>query len=321
MDSVLKIGTRDSQLAVWQATLVKDELAKHGVASELVYIKSDGDIDLVTPIYAMNVQGVFTKALDAALLSKRIDIAVHSMKDVPTQLAQGTAQAAVLKRASYKDLFVYKDEDVISKLRLDAPFGCDVSTEAGFTIATSSVRRKAQWLHRYPNHAIENLRGNVNTRLRKVDESNWSGAIFAAAGLERIQVRPANSIELTWMLPAPAQGAIMIACREDDEAAKQACDPLNDEATALCAKLERDFLKTLMGGCSTPISALAEIKDGAVTFRGSIFSTDGRQTAIVEKSTQLNNTFIAGNFGIDCANYVLQNGGANIVQQIRNAAH
>jgi len=134
-------------------------------------------------------------------------------------------------------------------------------------------------------------------------------------------VRPANSIELHWMLPAPAQGAIMVACREDDEAAKQACAPLNDDATALCAKLERDFLKTLMGGCSTPISALAEIKDGTLTFKGSIFSTDGRQTAIVEKSMQLNNTFIAGNFGIDCANYILQNGGANIVQQIRNAAH
>jgi len=321
MNDVLKIGTRDSQLAVWQATLVKDELAKHGVTSELVYIKSDGDIDLVTPIYAMNVQGVFTKALDAALLSKRIDIAVHSMKDVPTQLAQGTAQAAVLKRASYKDLFVYKDESVISKLQLDAAFAGELSIEAGFTIATSSVRRKAQWLHRYPNHIIENLRGNVNTRLRKVDESNWDGAIFAAAGLERIHVRPQNSIELSWMLPAPAQGAIMVACREDDEAAKQACAPLNDEATALCAKLERDFLKTLMGGCSTPISALAEIKDDTVTFRGSIFSTDGRQTAMVEKSMQLNNTFNAGNFGIDCASHLLQNGGANIVQQIRNAAH
>src|SRR2546423_414221 len=110
MNRTLKIGTRDSQLAVWQATLVKDELAKHNVKSELVFIKTEGDIDLVTPLYEIGVQGIFTKALDAALLSNRIDIAVHSMKDVPTQLAKGIAQIAVLPRASYKDIFVYKDE-------------------------------------------------------------------------------------------------------------------------------------------------------------------------------------------------------------------
>lgn len=322
MSSVLKIGTRDSQLAVWQATLVQSELAKHGIKSELVYIKSDGDIDLVTPIYAMNVQGVFTKALDAALLSKRIDIAVHSMKDVPTQLAQGIAQAAVLPRASYKDLFVYKNEETVEQLQLDKLFytSSSVACNGQALIATSSIRRKAQWLHRYPNHTIENLRGNVNTRLRKVEESNWDGAIFAAAGLERIHVRPANSIELDWMLPAPAQGAIMVVCREEDAAAKDACSPLNDEATAICAKLERDFLKTLMGGCSTPISALATISNGLLNFKGSIFSVDGKQKAEIEKSVAVNSTN-TGNFGADCANHVLQNGGALIVQSIRNAAY
>jgi hydroxymethylbilane synthase len=324
MSVVLKIGTRDSQLAVWQAALVKDELAKSGVGSELVYIKSDGDIDLVTPIYAMNVQGVFTKALDAALLSGRIDIAVHSMKDVPTQLAQGIAQAAVLKRASYKDIFVYKDEAIISRLCLGKPVFSHPSGpggDGGIVIATSSVRRKAQWLHRYPNHTIENLRGNVNTRLRKVQESNWDGAIFAAAGLERIHVRPANSIELNWMLPAPAQGAIMVACRENDNTALQLCSPLNDEATALCAKLERDFLKTLMGGCSTPISALAEINEDMLSFRGSIFSVDGKHNAAIEKNISRHSNINLANFGIECANWVLQNGGANIVQTIRNAAN
>lgn len=325
MSIVLKIGTRDSQLAVWQATLVKNELAKHGVDSELVYIKSDGDIDLVTPIYAMNVQGVFTKALDAALLSKRIDIAVHSMKDVPTQLAQGIAQAAVLPRASYKDIFVYKDEATVDRLKLNAavinpPLGDRDCGLHACLIATSSVRRKAQWLHRYPGHTIENLRGNVNTRLRKVEESNWDGAIFAAAGLERIHVRPANSIELNWMLPAPAQGAIMVVCRHEDKEIKEACSLLNDNETTICTKLERDFLKTLMGGCSTPISALAEIKDAVLTFKGSIFSTDGKHTAAIEKNIDVNN-FNTGNFGIDCANWVLQNGGANIVQSIRNAAN
>ena len=182
MITPLRIGTRDSQLAVWQATLVKNELYKLGILSELVFIKSEGDIDLATPLYEIGVQGIFTKTLDAALLNHRIDMAVHSMKDVPTQLAQGLAQAAVLPRASYKDIFVYKD---------DPSFLEDEQSPA--TIATSSVRRIAQWLYKYPNHTIENLRGNVNTRLRKVKDNNWHGAIFAAAGLERINLRPPNA--------------------------------------------------------------------------------------------------------------------------------
>ncbi len=324
MDKVLKIGTRDSQLAVWQATLVKDELAKHGISSELEYIKSDGDIDLITPIYAMNVQGVFTKTLDAALLSKRIDIAVHSMKDVPTQLAVGIVQAAVLKRASYKDILVFKDSAVVERWKLSEPsLNPPLGDRGTGTIATSSIRRKAQWLHRYPNHSIENLRGNVNTRLRKVAESNWDGAIFAAAGLERIHLRPEKSIELNWMLPAPAQGAIMIVCREDDDKSKEMCSVLNDKGTALCTKLERDFLKTLLGGCSTPVSALAEIKDNVLSFRGSIFSIDGKEKAAIEKNIILdegNSDFDKINFGVECANSVLQNGGANIAQKIRDAA-
>src|SRR3954465_15104591 len=170
MKRVLRIGTRDSQLAVWQATLVKDELAKHNVESELVYIKSEGDIDLSTPLYAIGVQGIFTKTLDAALLTGRIDIAVHSMKDVPTQMAQGIAQAAVLKRASQVDVLVYKNNP-----------GFLEDEQSAAVIASSSVRRIAQWLNRYPNHKIENLRGNVNTRIQKVRDSNWNGAIFAAA--------------------------------------------------------------------------------------------------------------------------------------------
>src|SRR5919112_5196615 len=208
MAAPLRIGTRESQLAVWQATLVQNLLKDAGISSELIYIKSEGDIDTVTPLYQLGVQGVFTKTLDAALLSKRIDLAVHSMKDVPTLLAQGIQQAAVLKRASYKDIFVYKHE---------ANFLKDPYSTA--TIATSSIRRKAQWLHRYPNHRFENLRGNVNTRLRKVAEQHWAGAIFAAAGLERIALRPQNAVNLEWMLPAPAQGAIMVVCRTDDTAA------------------------------------------------------------------------------------------------------
>src|SRR5689334_15749619 len=155
MRNLIRIGTRESQLAVWQATLVQQLLARNNFQSELVYIKSEGDIDLKTPLYEMGVQGVFTRSLDIALLNDKIDIAVHSMKDVPTALAKGIVQAAILKRASYKDIFVYKNE---------ISFLDDLNSTA--TIATSSIRRKAQWLNRYPNHTIENLRGNVNTRLK-----------------------------------------------------------------------------------------------------------------------------------------------------------
>jgi hydroxymethylbilane synthase len=304
MQKVLRIGTRDSQLAVWQASLVQSLLKEAGVTSELVYIKSEGDIDTVTPLYALGVTGVFTKTLDAALLNNRIDIAVHSMKDVPVQLAKGIQQAAVLKRASHNDIFVYKE-------KID--FLNDFNSEA--TIATGSVRRIAQWLNRYPNHKIESLRGNVNTRLRKVEESSWKGAIFAAAGLERIHLRPGKSIDLDWMLPAPAQGAIMVVCREDDDHAFNACQPFNHESTALCTKIERDFLSGLLGGCSTPISALAEVKDEEIIFKGNVVSPDGMQKEEIERSISLSN---AANFGFTVAKEILLNGGDAIVKRIRN---
>lgn len=282
MKKRVKIGTRESELATWQASHVKELLRKNGVDSELIFIKSEGDINTVTPLYELGVQGIFTKTLDTALLDKRIDIAVHSMKDVPTQPANGIRQAAVLKRASYKDILVFKGEREKIKGRLipDSPLTIH---DSGFTIATSSIRRKAQWLHRYPNHTIESLRGNVNTRLRKLQESDWNGVIFAAAGLERINLRPENSIDLDWMLPAPAQGAITILCRNDDDFSFTASQLLNDEFSFICTKIERDFLRALLGGCSTPISALAIIREDFIIFKGNICSTDGKKKYAIQK--------------------------------------
>jgi hydroxymethylbilane synthase len=177
------------------------------------------------------------------------------------------------------------------------------------------VRRIAQWLNRYPNHKIENLRGNVNTRLRKVEENDWNGAVFAAAGLERIHLRPEKSIDLDWMLPAPAQGAIMVVCREDDDFAFQSCQSFNDDATALCAKIERDFLSGLLGGCSTPISALAKIKGEEIIFKGNIVSPDGKDKVEIEKTIALAS---ASNLGFTAAKEILLKGGDPIVQRIRN---
>lgn len=299
MNKVIRIGTRESQLAVWQANVVRDLLAKNGYDSELLYIKSEGDVDLKTPLYEIGVQGIFTKALDIALLNNQIDIAVHSMKDVPTMMAKGIVQAAVLQRASYGDILVPGPGFVVERDGMPC------------AIATSSIRRKAQWLHRYPNDTIENLRGNVNTRLQKVADSNWHGAIFAAAGLERLGLRPSNAVDLHWMLPAPAQGAIAVVSREDDTFCRDACALFNDVETALCAGIERDFLRALMGGCSTPISGLAEVIGDNVVFRGNVLSTDGASKIDVEKTMPVG---LAAALGKMAGDEMLANGAKDLLQ-------
>lgn len=301
--SPIRIGTRESNLAIWQATQVKELLEREGIAAVLVPIKSEGDIDLKTPLYEMGVQGVFTRSLDIALLNYKIDIAVHSMKDVPTQLPEGLGQAAALKRGPVNDLLVYKN---------DTEFLGHSDSIA--RVATSSIRRIAQWLNKYPKHEMQNLRGNVNTRLRKLTEEPWDAAIFAQAGLERVRLRPEKSIELDWMLPAPAQGAIMVVARNEDIRTLESCKPLNDPDTALCTKIERDFLRTLLGGCSTPISALAEVEDGDLYFRGQLLSLDGRQKVEIEKILPLDR---ADGLGRSAAEEVLGNGGQAIADSIR----
>src|SRR5687768_14996039 len=298
MSTPLRIGTRDSRLAIWQATEVQKLLLANGHHSELVYIKSEGDLDLTTPLYEIGVQGIFTRNLDAALLSKRIDMAVHSMKDVPTQLPQGIVQAAVLKRGPVKDLLVMKH-------------GTEFLNDENYVahIATSSIRRRAQWLHRYPKHVIHNLRGNMQTRLEKLYKESWDAAIFAQAGLERIELRPENSIELDWMLPAPAQGAIMIAARENERAVLDACKTINDRETALCTYIERSFLRGLLGGCSTPVSAYAYIFENKVHFKGNIFSPDGTRKVEIEKAESV---IGCDDLGKICADEVLATGGKEI---------
>lgn len=311
MNEVIRIGTRDSKLALWQAETVQALLKEKNIDSELIPVKSEGDIDLVTPLYAMGVEGVFTKTLDAYLLSNRIDIAVHSMKDVPTQLAQGIVQGAVLKRANHKDLFVYKNEAVYEKYFLS---NTDEQRILKGIVATGSVRRKAQLLHKFPHLTVENLRGNVQTRMKKLHDNNWDAAIFATAGLERIDERPQTSVEIDWMLPAPAQGAIMIVCREDNKETFEKIHSLNDEQTALCTKIERDFLKTLMGGCSTPISALAEIIDNKIIFKGNILSPDGKEKMEIEKEVIASN---ADGLGVSAAKELLEKGADRIVKAIK----
>ncbi len=310
---MIRIGTRDSKLAVWQAMQVQQQLDALGFQSELVYIKSEGDIDLKTPIYAMGVQGVFTRSLDIALLNDRIDIAVHSMKDVPVQLPEGLIQCAVLLRGAVNDLLVFKNEE--KSVSFQYRKNNTLNNLSPFSIATSSIRRRAQWLHRFPNDTLQGIRGNVITRLQKLQAEALDAVIFAQAGLERINARPEQSEILEWMLPAPAQGAIMVVCRRDDDPVYNACALLNDPDTDLCTKIERDFLKALLGGCSTPISALATVKNDHVHFKGNIFSLNGKEKAEIEKAVLIKD---ANDLGMIAATDLLQNGGQAIADAIRN---
>lgn len=303
MPTPIRIGTRDSRLAIWQATEVQKRLLEHGHHSELVYIKSEGDLDLTTPLYEMGVQGIFTRSLDIALLNNKIDVAVHSMKDVPTQLPEGIVQAAVLKRGEVNDLLVFKGD----RSFLDNP-------NSIAHVATSSVRRRAQWLHKYPNHVMHNLRGNMQTRLQKLSTEQWDAAIFAQAGLERIELRPDDSIIIDWMLPAPAQGAVMVVAREDDDRVLHACKKFNDRDTALCTYIERSFLRGVLGGCSTPVSALAVIKDHIVHFKANMFSPDGRHKVEIEKHRSIPES---DQLGKESAREALERGGNEINVLIR----
>ena len=268
--NTIRIGTRDSELALWQAKTVQNQLKTLGYPTEIVSTKSQGDIELSKPLYEMGVTGIFTKALDIALLNGEIDIAVHSMKDVPTALPEGIVVGAVLKRGNPHDVLVYKGD--LSFLEAEIA-----------TIATSSLRRKAQWLHRYPHHKIENLRGNVNTRLQKLTDNPWNGAIFAAAGLERINKLPEKHLVLDWMLPAPAQGAIVVVVREDNVALQKKLLPLHDDYTYIATQLERDFLRALEGGCTAPIGAFAEFKDEKLYFKGGLWSEDGKESSVIDE--------------------------------------
>ena len=300
MEKIIRIGTRDSQLALWQATTVQQQLQKLGYKTELVPVKSTGDVVLDKPLYELGITGIFTKTLDVAMLNGTVDIAVHSMKDVPTALPIGIRQTAVLERANSMDILVHKGLEFL---------------EGKGTIATGSLRRKAQWLHKYPDHNVVDLRGNVNLRLQKLDNNDWGGAIFAKAGLERIDVLPENHIDLSWMVPAPAQGAVVVHTMINDEFTTEAVAKLNDSSTEICTAVEREFLRMLEGGCTAPIGALATIENDLMSFEGVLFSLDGEQK--IEVNLNDISVFDVAGLGKQCAQEILSNGGKELMQQIK----
>ncbi|MBA4133962.1 MAG: hydroxymethylbilane synthase [Flavobacterium sp.] len=302
MAKTIRIGTRDSELALWQAHTVQKKLNDLGYSTEIIAVKSQGDIILDKPLYELGITGIFTKTLDIAMINGQVDIAVHSMKDVPTALPTGIVQAAVLERANVLDILVHKGNT-------------DFLNEKA-TIATGSLRRQAQWLNKYPNHTVVDLRGNVNTRMQKLQDNDWSGAVFAAAGLERINLKPDTFINLDWMIPAPAQGAMVVVAMGNDDFTVDAISQLNDIETEICTYIERQFLRTLEGGCTAPIGALAQYNqhDDTIEFHGCLLSLDGQQKFEIIKSVDISEW---KKLGFYTAKEILDNGGSELMEAIK----
>jgi len=299
---MIRIGTRKSKLALWQAYKVQEELKKLGQHSELVLIESEGDKVLDTPLPLMGGKGVFTKALDDALVAGEIDIAVHSHKDIPTDLPPGISLCSVMERANpYDVLVVRKDLDFLEE-----------KNYAGL-IATSSNRRKSQWLDRYQNHSTCDIRGNVQTRIKKLRASNWDGAIFAAAGLQRLELDHEIALVLDWMIPAPAQGAVAVVCRENDKETAAICKGFHHTETALCTRIERSFLNKLNGGCSAPIGAYAKIEAGVVKLQAIVMDPNAEIKIEVSLEKEL---ALAEGLGIEAAEYALAKGAKDIIDKL-----
>ncbi|MDA9067237.1 hydroxymethylbilane synthase [Flavobacteriaceae bacterium] len=297
MDNI-KIGTRASKLAVWQAEQVQTLLQTINISSSIIKIKSSGDKDLSKPVYELGITGVFTKEIDLALLNNEIDIAVHSLKDVPTKLPLGVMQGAVLQRGSELDIII-PNKALKSKEN---------------TIATGSLRRKAQWLNKFKTDNIVEIRGNVQTRIKKLNENNWNGTIMAKAGLERLDILPKDYQDLNWMVPAPAQGAISVQNLTINSSITEVLKQINHVETELCTNIERSFLNKLEGGCTAPIGAHAKIVHSSIVFRGILLSVDGKDKIEINEVHKLDKT---EDLGEKLAKKIISLGGDRILNSLK----
>jgi hydroxymethylbilane synthase len=303
----LLIGTRGSPLALWQAGHVRDRLmAAHGLSeagAELSVITTTGDRIKDKPLREFGGKGLFTKEIDEALLSGAVDLAVHSMKDLPTELPEGIVVAAVLPRSDVRDAFISYKAPSLAEL------------PPGSVVGTSSLRRAAQLRRMRPDLRVADLRGNVETRLRKIKEGAAEATLLALAGLDRLGLAAqATSILSTEeMLPAVAQGAIGIAARRDDERTRALLAPLNDVRSATSVTCERAFLARLDGSCKTPIAGLAEIADGVLRFRGLILAPDGSESFGIELTGEAEHARALGN---DAGGELLGRAGPNFLAKL-----
>ena len=301
----IRIATRKSPLAMWQAEFVKAELeqAHPGLVVELLPMVTKGDIILDTPLAKVGGKGLFVKELEVAMLEGRADIAVHSMKDVPVEFPEGLGLVTICKREDPRDAFVSNNYDSIDDL------------PQGAIVGTSSLRRQCQLRSQRPDLIVNDLRGNVNTRLRKLDEGQYDAIILATAGLKRLKMNDRIRCEIApeTSLPAVGQGAVGIECRLDDQRVRQLLAPLNHQPTATRVLCERAMNNRLQGGCQVPIGSYAELQDDTIWLRALVGEPDGSIIVRAEISGPIEN---AEQLGLTLADELLANGAKEILDRL-----
>lgn len=298
----IKIGTRNSPLAMWQAREVARNLQNLNYTTDIIPVLATGDKNLTQPLYTLGITGIFTKDLDIALLNNEIDIAVHSLKDIPTDLPENIEIIAVLERDYPQDVLVRKKDAETLELH-------------DLKIATSSLRRRAFWSKEFPGTQFSDIRGNVQTRLNKLEENDFDATMFSLAAIERMGL-DVHYEHLPMMISAPAQGVVAICGRSDDAEMKEIFSHINHKPTQICIEIERNFLNTLEGGCTAPIGAFAEINDrNEVRFIGRLCSLDGKNCIETDEIFEWNEH---ENFGKMLAQKVLENGGRELMKQIKS---
>lgn len=306
-DKVVRIATRQSPLALWQAEYVKAELEKFhpGIKVELLGMTTKGDVLLDSPLSKIGGKGLFVKELEVAMLANEADIAVHSMKDVPMDFPEGLGLAVICPREKPTDAFVSNNYKTLDEL------------PQGAVVGTSSLRREAQIRAKRPDLQVRTLRGNVNTRLRKLDEGQYDAIILATAGLVRLKMadRIASEITPEESLPAGGQGAVGIECRLDDETTLELLKPLHDPQTAYRVVAERAMNRRLEGGCQVPIACFATLNEAGdeLYLRGLVASTDGTEILRDELRNSPDN---AEAMGIELAERLLDAGAAKILAAV-----
>lgn len=299
----IRIGTRNSPLALWQAREVARKLQNRNFKTDIVPIISSGDKNLTQPLYTLGITGIFTKDLDIALLNDEIDIAVHSLKDVPTELPNGVKLISVLERDFPQDVLVRNSNAKNIDLK-------------NLKIATSSLRRRAFWLKEFPNTQFSDIRGNVQTRLRKLEEGIADATLFSLAGLKRMGLKFDYEF-LPFMISAPSQGVVGICGHEDKVQINQILAEISHLETQKCIEIERDFLRTLEGGCTAPIGAFAEINENNdVRFSGRICSINGENCIETDEIFPYNSSEKAGEI---LAEKILKNGGKELMSIIKSS--
>lgn len=297
----IRIGTRNSALALWQAREVARHLQNNNYLTEIVPIVSSGDKNLNQPLYSLGITGVFTRDLDVALLNDEIDIAVHSLKDVPTQLPHHIEMIAYLERDYPQDILIRKESARNKELH-------------ELKLATSSLRRRAFWLRHYPLTEFSDIRGNIQTRLQKLEDGDFDATILSLAGIKRMKMEIDYEM-LPVMISAPSQGVIAVAGHSDKPEINEILKQINHAPTQICVEIERNFLSTLEGGCTAPIGAFAEIIEDQIRFTAALCSLDGKNCIAIDENFKYDPS---ENFGEKYAKVVLENGGKELMAEIKS---